>query len=138
MEDFFRHVVTVCMNFTCNFLSFHCREFHQLCNDNSHHSVHCDRCMDPGTLLSTVDALNVLERVGKIQSLQRYMIAVQKVLNSHNRICGSYGAGECSFVFLFNFVFFLWQAVWLFIIMHFIHNYVFFLRGFQAIEMAES
>ena len=55
--------------------------------------------MDPGTLLHVVDKLNASERVGKIQSVQRYMISVQRILNSGNKICGSYGAGKCSFVY---------------------------------------
>ena len=72
-----------------------------MCEDHSQHTVYCERCMDPGTLLQIVDKLNALERVGRIQSVQRYMISVQKILNSGHKICGSYGAGKCSFVLLF-------------------------------------
>ena len=72
-----------------------------MCEEHSQHTVSCERCMDPGTLLQVVDKLNASERVGKIQSVQRYMISVQRIFNSPNKICGSYGAGECSFVHLF-------------------------------------
>ena len=77
------------------------RIFHQMAEDQSSHTVSCDHCMDPGTLLHVVDKLNASERVGKIQAVQRYMILVQRIFNSGRPICGSYGAGKCSCSFVF-------------------------------------
>ena len=77
------------------------RVFHQISEDQSSHTVSCDDCMDPGTLLHVVNKLNASERVGKIQAVQRYMISIQRVFNSGRAICGSFGAGKCSCSFVF-------------------------------------